>query len=342
MHALADTDGVELFVANIMASAEAPFDETMFAWIEDRYQWEGAVKAEMLISKLDEFCPDVILCANWHNSGYRKVLRHFERKAVRIFASDRPWLGRPKQWLGVFTSKFYLHPLCDAFFVAGERQAVFAQKLGFAQGRILRGLYSCDHAKFAAMYFERKRETLESCSFVFVGRLSPEKGIEVLVEAYRQYRTIANDPWPLKCYGTGPLQNLVEGVEGIECKGFCQPDDLPAELSQASCLVLPSLFEPWALVVHEAAATGLPLIISDAVGASVHLVQDGYNGYVVETGDSNELASAMLRFASLSQIDRNTMGERSYQLSLQFTPERWAEMLVNKARELMPVVRVAR
>jgi len=332
LKALTEIEGVELFVSNIKISEDAPFDENIFSWIENRYQWEKTIDCDNLINSLEVFQPNVILCANWHYSGYRKTLKHFKGRAIRIFTSDRSWLGKPKQWLGVFTSRFYLHPICDAFFVAGERQAIFAHKLGFKQGRILRGLYSCDHEKFAAIYIERKKLISEPRSFVFVGRFSPEKGLDVLVDAYRRYRNNTLEPWPLKCYGAGSLQTLIDGVEGIECKGFCQPDDLPKKFLQANCLIVPSTFEPWALVVHEATAAGMSVIASNAVGASVHLIQDSYNGYIVETDDADELAQAMLHYASLNQNERSIMGENSYRLSLQFTPKRWASTLVTKAK----------
>jgi glycosyltransferase involved in cell wall biosynthesis len=334
LKALAEAEGVELFVANIRVSEAVPFDESLFSWIENRYQWKNRADKDELISRLERFIPDVILVFGWHYSGYRNALKCFEGRAIRILSMDNQWLGRPKQLLGIFTSRFYLHPICDAVFVPGERQAVFALKLGFSQGIILRGVYSCDHEKFSKIHFERKKSKSEPRSFAFVGRFAPEKGVVVLVEAYRRYRETASDPWPLKCYGSGPLQHLIMGVEGIECKGFCQPDDLPKELSMASCLLLPSILEPWGLVVHEAAAAGMSVIASDAVGASVHLVQDGYNGYIVESGNADKLAQAMLRYSSISNVERSIMGENSYHMSLQFTPKRWANTLLNKAREL--------
>jgi len=332
---LDEIDDVEIFVSNIKVSKDAPFDENLFLWIENRYQWVNRVDITELISRLDEFRPDVILCANWHNSGYRKVLKHFKGRSVRIFTSDRPWLGQLRQWLGVFTARYYLHPICEAFFVAGERQAVFAHKMGFKQANILRGLYSCDHQNFSKTYESRMRTQSEPRSFVFIGRFSQEKGLDVLVDAYRRYRDSTSEPWTLKCYGTGPLLPLIDDVEGVEYQGFCQPSDLPRELLQASCLILPSTFEPWGLVVHEAVTAGMSVITTDAVGASVHLVQDGYNGYIVETGDANELAQAMLRYSMLEVKERSIMSENSYRLSLQFTPKQWANNLLTKARMML-------
>jgi glycosyltransferase involved in cell wall biosynthesis len=332
---LAKIEGLDLFVAHISISAEAPFDESIFSWIERVYVHKNGYNADELISQLEDFQPDVILCANWHNKAYRQSLKNFNGRAIRIFSSDRQWVGSPKQWLGVFTSWLYIHPVCEAIFVPGERQVAFAHKLGFLQGRILRGLYSCDHPKFAAIHLERQNIVAESRSFIFIGRLAPEKGLDVLRDAYLIYRKYTLDPWSLKIYGTGPLHHLIDDVEGIECNGFNQPDKLPEKLLGASCLVLPSTFEPWALVVHEATAAGLSVIVSDEVGASVHLVQDGYNGYIVEAGNASDLAQAMLRYTSLTQNERSIMGENSYRMSLQFTPKRWANTLVSKTGEIM-------
>lgn len=335
LQALEKTPSVELFVANIRSSPEAPFHESMFSWIKNRYEWENYVDSAKLVEQLQEFDPDVILCGNWHINGYRKSLKALKHKTVRIFASDRPWLGTPRQWLGKFSSRFYLHPMCEGMFVAGERQVVFAKKMGFSEEEIIRGLYSCDQEMFSQIFPARKLLTTEEPSFAFVGRFSPEKGLDVLVAAYRRYRLEVDEPWPLSCYGTGPLQHLLEGISGIECMGFCQPEDLPQALKRHSCLILPSKFEPWGLVVQEAAATGMAVIVSDAVGASVHLVQDGYNGYVAESGNEHALVKAMLRYTRLSQSDRRAMGENSHRMSLQFTPERWAKTLFTRSSELI-------
>ncbi len=332
---LSRMEGVELLVVNKRPSGDAPFDAGLFAWMGERYQWADEPDAGDLIPRLEQFRPDVILCANWHHKGYRKALGHFGGRAVRIFTSDRPWLGTARQWLGVLVSRFYLRPLCEAIFVAGEPHATWARKMGFRQQDIFQGLLSCDHEKFSAIHLDRKKTASWPRAFVFVGRFAPEKGVDVLARACEIYRKNTAEPWPLKCYGAGPLQHLVESVEGIECRGFCQPDDLPGELMKASCLILPSTYDGWAIVVHEAVSAGMAVIVTDAVGAGVHLVQDGCNGYVVKAGDAEALAQAMLRYASLGEDERALMGENSYRLSLQFTPERWANTLVSRSGELM-------
>lgn len=330
---LARRGGVELFVANRRPARDAPFDESLFAWMENRLQWQDEVEAGSLIRRLEQFRPEVILCSNWHYRGYRHAMRRFKGRAVRIFTSDRPWMGNSRQWMGVLASRFYLRPLCEAIFVAGERQVAWARKMGFRQERIFQGLLTCDHEKFAAVGRARQ-ETAEARAFVYVGRFTECKGLDVLASAYRQYRMATDAPWPLRCYGTGRLRNLLEGIEGLEIRGFCQPGELPEELGQASCLILPSSYDGWGIVVHEAAAAGMAVIVSDAVGASAHLVRHGHSGYIVSAGDAEELAQAMLRYSALDEDKRREMGENSYRLSLQFTPEHWADTLLSRSAEL--------
>ena len=151
----------------------------------------------------------------------------------------------------------------------------------------------------------------------------------MLVEAYRRYRARRRDPWPLVVCGTGPLAASLAGVEGIEARGFVQPGDLPAVFADATCLVLPSTFEPWGIVVHEAAAAGLAIICSTAVGASSRFLVDGYNGVLVPPGDAKALAAA-LDIVSDPGTPLATFSGRSSELARQFTPERWARYLVDQ------------
>src|SRR5690606_34557147 len=202
-----------------------------------------------------------------------------------------------------------------------------ARTLGFNGDRLWDGYYACDWDAFAsagqgsaraAAPFER--------AFLFAGRYVPVKGLDTLLAAYRMYRGRVSDPWRLRCAGTGPLQSELAG-EGVEDLGFIQPDALPAVMAEASAFVLPSRFEPWGVVAHEAAASGLPLILSDACGAGVHLLRHLYNGYSFPTGDAASLARAMVAMHELSDDRRQAFRQASFELSKQYTPQRWAETL---------------
>ena len=188
-------------------------------------------------------------------------------------------------------------------------------------------MYTCDWVKFANVI--KNRTTNHSPFFLYVGRYVDVKGIDILTQAYELYRTTVEQPWPLVCAGAGPLKFLLKNKAGIDDRGFFQPDALRKLMGEAAAFILPSRKEAWGVVVQEAAASGLPIICSDASGASVHLVQDGYNGFVVESGNSMHLSEKMIQMHRLSKEQRYLMGERSHELSKQYTPQRWAETLVN-------------
>ena len=119
--------------------------------------------------------------------------------------------------------------------------------------------------------------------------------------------------------------------------GFLDPADVPAAMADAGCFVLPSTFEPWGVVVHEAVATGLPVVCTDACGASTRLVLDGYNGRVVPSRDAAALAGALRWVSEATAAERAAMSRASASLSLQYTPERWARYFLQRCHELRPV-----
>jgi len=82
------------------------------------------------------------------------------------------------------------------------------------------------------------------------------------------------------------------------------------------------------VVIQEAVAAGRIVICSDACGAGVHLVHDGLSGYVVQTGNVEQLARRMADLTALSSIERRRMVVAGHDLSKQYTPERWAATLM--------------
>ena len=235
--------------------------------------------------------------------------------------------------MGTLIAPWYVRPLADMIWVPGERQAAFARRLGFEQRAILWGLLSGDQPAIETVHLLRLADgRAVPRSFLFAGRFVSEKGVDQLVKAYESYRERSIDPWPLVCCGAGPLGSRLEGRPGIRVEGFVQPDRLCDILASAGCLVLPSTFEPWAIVVHEAASAGLLILASDIVGAAVHLVQDNYNGYIFDCRDVKGLSALMSHVSDLSDVRLDAMSRASHLLSKQFSPARWADTLLDGFR----------
>ncbi len=149
--------------------------------------------------------------------------------------------------------------------------------------------------------------------YLFVGRFIERKGIDVLLAAFRRI-----DEGELWLAGDGPLRSLLEGeAKGdprIRFLGYADESTLPALQDlyrQADVLVVPSLFEPWGLVVHEGLAYGLPVIATDQVAAADDLIDPGVNGYVVPAGSDEALASAMRSAAEWSPSHRREAAARN-------------------------------
>ena len=330
---LKDRHGIKLLVIRHKPASNAPFDEELFSWIDHLLDSEG-LRAEEMSSRMKEFNPDGIFMAGWVDKRYLEVARAFKRSGVPVIAgSDSQWNGTFKQYLGILSASQLLHPAIDVLWVSGERQRQFAYRLGFKGESCWTGYYSCDWDRFAVN--QSKNLQVRSKSFLFVGRYVPVKGIDVLIEGYEKYREKANDSWNLQCVGTGHLDNLLSDKKGIENIGFVQPGELPEIMWNSSALVLPSRKEPWGVVIQEAAAAGLPIICSDVCGAGVHLVAQGFNGYIFQSENSDHLAESMLRISSLPFEKWKLMSSNSYQLSRQFTPEIWADTLINGLRKFI-------
>jgi glycosyltransferase involved in cell wall biosynthesis len=158
---------------------------------------------------------------------------------------------------------------------------------------------------------------------LFVGRLSEEKGIRILLEASTNFATAV----PIKVVGDGPLAPLLrEPPSHVDWLGQRTKTEVLHLMKDASFLIFPSeCYETFGLTIVEAFATGLPVIASDS-GAAVELVTHGRTGLHFRTGDSADLAAKMRwsadhpqQLAALGRAARQDYqelytAERNYQL----------------------------
>lgn len=183
-----------------------------------------------------------------------------------------------------------LYRRADAVVTYGRHVSAYVERARGARGNVFEAPQAVSAEQFGAQV--TPAHLGEGFVLLFVGRLEREKGVEVLLDAWR--RTGLSDRATLVFAGAGPLQP--EGP-GIRVLGPVPRHDLPALYAAADALVLPSVrtatfLEPWGLVVNEAMHQGTPVIASDAVGAVAGgLVRDGRNGLVAPAGDVQALAA---------------------------------------------------
>jgi glycosyltransferase involved in cell wall biosynthesis len=329
---LARRPQVDLLVAYAPAVEEAPFNDAEFGWIPESVRLTSRPDRAELLRRVGRFKPDVLLVVSWHIPAFRYVLRHLDPRPLRVLCMDNQWHGTLKQRLGVLSSRWYLHPLYDAVFLPGERQACFAQRLGFPSNRVWRGLYCPDNESFARA---STGAATRPPSFGYLGRLTTTKGITDLLQAYELYRSVTADPWDLAVAGAGPLAGKIALYQGVKYSDFVQPRDIPTWLASIGCLVVPSRFEPWGVVIAEAAASGLPIIATEACGAGPHLVHDFVNGRIADTASVQSLAECMEYVSSATGNERATMGQISRSLASVYTPARWADTVLGSSARLI-------
>jgi glycosyltransferase involved in cell wall biosynthesis len=180
----------------------------------------------------------------------------------------------------------------------------------------------------------KRRRADEDVLVLSVARLVPEKGLDDLLYALAG----AHDPrLVLVAVGEGPERDpLVELARELDVRLTLPGHVAEAELAQmyvdADVFALLSRHEPWGVAVNEAAASGLPLLLSDRVGAASDLVQDGENGFVVRSGYVHEAAAALNRLAA-DPVLRRAMGARSRELVRDWGYESSVDNFVAAVRE---------
>jgi glycosyltransferase involved in cell wall biosynthesis len=168
---------------------------------------------------------------------------------------------------------------------------------------------------------------------VFIGRLSSEKGVDSLVEAWR---LLGGDAPELEIIGDGPdLERLSASIKGstggalITFTGRLSFEETQKRLASASVLVLPTLcFEGFPMVIREAFALGVPVIASD-IGSIPYIIKDGVNGILFKPGNAAGLAAAVGGFFSSPQGKRDMCVAARAEFDSRYTAEANIETLMD-------------
>lgn len=288
---------------------------------------------EQLLTFAISFKPDLVYISGWQDRGYLPVVTKLkEQGSVIVTGMDSQWTGTFRQQIVAKWIHWLKKERCFTYaWVPGPLQYEFARRIGFKKTEILCNLLSGNSDLFAqaAQAQSLHKQTSYPKRFLYVGRFASSKGMDILMEAYRLYKSKYGGDWTLTCVGNGPLEKEIAAVPDIQIEPFSSQEDLVQLARKSGAFILPSRYEPWGVVVHEFATAGLPLLLSEHVGARPQFLIDGLNGYTFYQDSVEELAQKMHQLSSLSNEALLKMGQVSANMAQRLTPDIAAASLVS-------------
>jgi glycosyltransferase involved in cell wall biosynthesis len=317
------------------------------SWDVDEAAWKfpasylGRIKVP--VRELRRLRPDVFILEydRWNLAlGAIAGLAAAQRVAFRVLPNFDAW-SRRTWWREV--GKSMLFRAVDGAKVPGPDGAALTARYGLPAERATVVVQSIDVAHYGRARdmpaAERRRRRavlgLAGCAFLYVGRVWSGKGLDELFAAYRHVRGTREDV-SLLVVGDGVDYERYAAREratpGVTFAGFVQPAVLPEWYAACDVLVFPTHGDPNGLVVEEALAAGVPVIVSDAAGDISSRVPRSV-GRIVPVGDAAALALAMEALADPAV--RVPMARRAPGWVAWKDDERYASDLARFARDLM-------
>jgi glycosyltransferase involved in cell wall biosynthesis len=295
--------------------------------------------------------PDVVAIPGWSFASAVAALRWCGRnRAGAVLMSESTRLDRRRVWFKEWIKRRRVRRF-GAALVGGQAHHDYAVELGMPHDRIFLGYDVVDNRHFfegaaaarADAAARRAARGLPPRYFLASSRFVPEKNLSTLLDAFAVYRRRAGAAaWSLVLCGDGPLRDALReqaarlGIaDAVVFPGFVQYPDLPAYYGLASAFVHASAVEPWGLVVNEAMAAGLPVLVSRRCGCARELVQEGENGYAFDPADPAGLAGLMAQLGDDPKA-LEKMGVASRWRIEQWAPDRFAEGLWRAAVACKP------
>lgn len=303
---------------------------------------------EKMNATLSRVRPDVVAIPGWALPDALMALIWCQRhRTPAVLMSESTAWDSPrhplKEWL-----KRRVVGQCSAALVGGSSHVEYAVELGMPREAVWSGYDIVDNSHFtqgadaarASAPAQRQRLGLDRPYFLASARFLPQKNLMTLIEAYALSldRDAGHDHgWDLVLLGDGPLRGTLEARRGqlaldgrLHMPGFVQYPELPAYYGLASAFVHASTTEPWGLVVNEAMASGLPVVVSRRCGCAADLVRHGQNGFTIDPENLPAMAT-LLREMTTATFPLTEMAQASRLLIRDWSPSRFAQGLRNAA-----------
>jgi 1,2-diacylglycerol 3-alpha-glucosyltransferase len=309
-------------------------------------EFDSGERLAVLNRALEETRPNVLAIPGWSGWHAFAAMEWALKKRVPVVVmSESTATDEPRTPWKESVKRRYLR-LCSTALVGGERHAQYLTQLGMPPDEIFDG-YDVVDTRYFGDASERVRSSAEDWRrqlmlpakyFLASARFIEKKNLEMLLRAYAKYRgaimdqgTSNDQVWDLTILGDGPLRASLVSLrarlglaESVHLPGFRQYDELPAYYALASAFIHPSVVEPWGLVVNEAIACGLPVLVSDRCGCTPTLVRDGENGRIFDPYNVQAIASCLLETARSTANSRQAMGRMSQRIAAEFGTDRFA------------------
>ena len=293
--------------------------------------------ASLTWSALNRLNPSTVLVPGYYNApGLAAALWGKLKRRRTVLMTESTEADHARHRVKEAFKGLLIRCLFDWAIAGGKPHRRYLEKLGFRPDRIGQFYDVVDNDLFrqgtdALRVRHRAADFgLPERYFLYVGRLAEEKNVGTLLSAYLEYRRTGGS-WPLVVVGDGPLRAALEEASArsgfadtIHFAGLKGSRDLPAYYAFAGCFVLPSSREPWGLVVNEAMASGLPVIVSSACGCAEDLVAPSLNGFVFDPVDGKALTTSLSMVAERRPDELAAMGRHSSEVISRFSPAAWA------------------
>ncbi len=267
--------------------------------------------------------PDLVCVSGWRNAEYLRVARSVAGVIPVACVFDNKWTGSFKQrLLTTWPFRQFIRRHFDKVIVPGPHQFCYARLLGYEAKDILLNVLTSDTDTFDAIYSTTKETGLDEYphAFLFVGRFSPEKGCDLLVQAFNDLCRLRTHDWRLTLVGNGNVSGTEQNPR-ITVKEFMAKHEVCQEMGGAGVFCMPSHREQWGVAIHEAATSGLPLLLSDACGSAPVFLVPGYNGWLFRATSRESLLEALAKCLDTADRDLRKMSARSHSLAHRVTPK---------------------
>jgi glycosyltransferase involved in cell wall biosynthesis len=328
MRHLADNHNVRIDIVAYPVNAEAPFHFDLGENI--RVFKRQDLDLDGLDAMVAENNYNLIFCGGWIDDDYMSLVTN-HRHIPSLLGFDKQWTGALKDRLSAMKARFTFRSHFDYAFVPGEEQQKFALHMGFKLNQIVQGAYACNIELYEKAHTQHQNKGARK--MWYAGRYIEQKGIADLFAVAQELLDGPLQDWELHCLGTGDLWDNRPIHPRIIHHGFKQPQEVVNLISDGELFVLPSLYEPWGVVVQEFAIAGYPMILTDRVGARTAFLHEGKNGRIVRANHRSELKSAILEMAQKSPEELKIQGQTSRQLAMNVTPEIYATSILKMMRK---------